>query len=751
MPFTLRLVFACALCALTLPLIAAESGTAARDGTNRPRIALVLGGGGAKGAAHVGVLKVLEEMRIPVDCIAGTSMGALVGGIYSTGATPAEIEQAIQGIDWGQVVGGQGFREKVPIEDKVYESGHASAIEFGLSQGKLETPTGLIRTQEIDDVIRSLVSRARYTADFDDLPIPYRAIATDMLAETTAVLDRGDLAVAMRASMAIPGAFSPVHLDGMLLSDGGLLNNLPVDVARELCGDVVIAVWLNSEPPAPEELGTAVSLIYRSLDVVINSNERASTESLGPSDIGIAVNTRDIKSGDFLRMAEAIEIGRAAAESHRTALARLSVPEDDYAAWTASLRPGKDGGPALAGVEVIGLERVNPDYVRSQIWHSKPGAPLDEDLIIADVERIYAVGDFERVEYSLVGAGNSPVLEIRPVEKSWGPNFVYLDWGLATDFESDLQALLRVDHTRNWVNRHGGRWRNTIQLGQQTVLATGFYQPVDTQQRYFLDSTIRLENSLEDIYVDGDRGARYIFRDVYGQIDFGLNLGTRAQLRAGIRSGVFSADVDTGIPQLPEISNERDTSLHASVVYDTRNNTGLPTSGMYLSARYRWGQDWLGSSLEYELAEAVMTRAFNLRGNSLNLILAGADNIDGDLPPNYSIRLGGVRTFPGLRQSELRGPKYWLAGATYLWELAEVQPLFGQSIYAGLRLTAGEMKDRYDGVDDGTLVGIAASLQGRTPFGSLLLSLGYINNNSLRLQFSIGRPLDEGSLLDSIN
>ena len=747
MLFTLRLVIASTFCAFTFPLLAA----AVHDSPERPRIGLVLGGGGAKGAAHVGVLQVLEEMRIPVDCIAGTSMGALVGGIYSTGATPDEIEQAIQGIDWGKVVGGQGFRDKVPIEDKVYELGHASPFEFGLSQGRLETPKGLIRTQEIDDVIRNLVSRARYTADFDDLPIPYRAIATDMLSETTAVLDEGDLAAAMRASMAIPGAFSPVELDGMLLSDGGLLKNLPVDVARELCADVVIAVWLNSEPPSPEDLGTAVSLIYRSLDVVINANEQASVESLGPSDVGIAVNTGDITSGDFLRMPEAIEIGRAAAESHRPALARLSVTEDDYAAWAASLRPGDDAGTLLAGVEVIGLERVDPDYVQSLIWHSKPDAPLDEDLIIADVERIYAAGDFERVEYRLVGASNNPVLEIRPVEKSWGPNFVYLDYGLATDFEGDLHALLRADHTRTWVNRRGGQWRNTVQIGQQAILATGFYQPVDTRQRLFLDATVRFENSLEDLYIDGDRVARYFFSDGYGQLDVGLNLGTRAQLRAGLRSGVFSADVDTGIQGLPEVANERDTSLHASLVYDTRNNTGLPTSGMYLAARYRWGQDWFGSSLDYELAEAVMTKAFNFRGNSLRLMLAGADNIDGDLPPNFSIRLGGIRTFPGLRQSELRGPRYWLAGAMYLWELAEVQPLFGQSIYAGLRLTAGEMKDRYDGVDDGTLVGIAASLQGRMAFGSLFLSLGYVNNDSLRLQFSIGRPLDEGSLLDSIN
>jgi NTE family protein len=719
-------------------------------GPERPRIGLVLGGGGAKGAAHVGVLQVLDEMRIPIDCIAGTSMGALVGGIFASGTAPEEIERAIQGIDWRKVVGGQGFRDKVPIDDKIADLGNANAIEFGLRQGRLETPKGLIRTQEIDDVIRSLVSTARYTADFDDLPIPFRAMATDMVSETSVTLDRGDLATAMRASMAIPGAFSPVEWDDKLLSDGGLLKNLPVDVARDLCADNVIAVWLNSAPPGDDELTTAVSLIYRSLDVVINANEQASVDSLQPDDIGIAVNTGDIRTNDFLRMSEAIDIGRAAAESQRSSLAKFSVSDDDYNAWKASLRSHDTNRPVLAGVDIIGLDRVSENYVTSLVRHSTADAPFDEDLVIADVERIYASGDFERVDYRFVGTGSRPTLEIRPVEKSWGPDFVSFDYGLATDFESELLASLRADHTRTWINRYGGQWQNTIQLGQKSLLSTSFYQPIDIRQRYFIDATARFDNSLEDIYLDGDRAARYFFREAYGQVDVGMNIGTRAQLRAGLRSGVFSADVDTGIPGLPEVINEKDTSIMASAIYDTRDNTGLPTSGMYLSARYRWGEDWFGSRQRYQIAEAVMTKAFNFRGNSLSLILAGAENVNGDLPPNFSIRLGGIRTFPGLRKDELRGPKYWLAGATYLWRLAETRPLFGQSVYAGVRLTAGEMRDRFDDVDDGTLMGIAASLQGRMALGSFLLSLGYVNNSTLRLQFSIGRPLDEGSLLDAI-
>jgi NTE family protein len=553
----------------------------------------------------------------------------------------------------------------------------------------------------------------------------------------------------MRASMAIPGAFSPVEWNGTLLSDGGLLNNLPVDVVRDLCGDVVIAVWIDSEPPVADELTGALALIFRSLDVVVDANERESIASLLPSDVGIAINTGDIGSGDFLRMTEAIEIGRTAAYSRRSELAQFSVSQEEYAAWTAQLRPVAKTEPMLAAIDIIGLDRVNPDYVRSLIRHSESDAPVDNTMIIADVESIYSAGDFERVDYRLTGPSDTPRLEIRPIEKSWGPDFLHLDYGLATDFGSDLQALLRVDHTRTWVNRHGGHWNNTAQLGQRSILSTNWYQPVDLAQRYFVEAALRYENSLESVYLDGDRVARYYFPELLGQIDIGMNMGARAQLRVGIRRAQFDADLETGLPGLPQVSGANDTSIRVSGVYDTRDNVVLPTRGLFASAHFRQSEDWFGGEQDYELFEAVVSKSFKFKGNSLSVMAAGAES-DGDLPPNYAIRLGGIRSFPGLRQNEFRGPSYWLIGSTYLWELAELQPLFGQSIYAGFRLTAGEMKDRIDLVDDGTLLGIATSLQGRTPAGAFLLSLGYVDNGALRLQFSLGRPLDEGSLFDEI-
>src|SRR5689334_10113522 len=240
LPAPLRALGALAIAAVifALPLVA-EGQQAASNG--RPRVGLVLAGGGARGGAHIGVLKVLEELHVPIDCIAGTSMGALVGGGYASGMRAAEIEQFVTRVDWKSVVGGVGSRELQPAEQKRFNDTSGS-VELGLKDGRIVPPSGLIASSRIEDVLRSYVAQARAVADFDRLPIPYRAVATDMLTGNMVVIGRGDIAGAMRASMAIPGAFAPVVTDQYVLADGFIVRNLPIDVTRDLCADVVIAV-----------------------------------------------------------------------------------------------------------------------------------------------------------------------------------------------------------------------------------------------------------------------------------------------------------------------------------------------------------------------------------------------------------------------------------------------------------------------------------------------------------------------------
>ena len=290
-----------------------DTGTDLR--TDRPAniataIGLVLGGGGAKGAAHIGVLRVLEEMNIPVDCVAGTSMGALVGATYAAGVPPELIESQVLAVDWAATVGGQGDRDRMSIRRKLESRPYTNNLDLGIKNGTIMGSGGLLNTQSIDNLLRTLVAGARNIDDFDDLPIPFRAVATDMVAGEMVVLGDGDLSVAMRASMAVPGAFTPVILDDKVLADGGQMRNLPVDIARDLCGDVIIAVSLATPPPTAADLSSGLALAGRSIDVMIEANSRAQLATLTERDVSIVVQMGDIGSGSFEQGAGRHSIGQ---------------------------------------------------------------------------------------------------------------------------------------------------------------------------------------------------------------------------------------------------------------------------------------------------------------------------------------------------------------------------------------------------------------------------------------------------------
>ena len=737
--------------ALLGPLCEPAAQDAPTTVAGRPSIALVLAGGGAKGAAHIGVLRVLDELRVPVDCVVGTSMGALVGATFATGMRAEEIQRQVLAIDWQRTVGGQGRRDRMPIKRKLATMTYTIPLEIGMNRSGVRMPGGLIVTQEIEQFIRTLVAPFRYTSDFDDLPIPFRAVATDMVAGEVVILDDGDLSEAMRASMALPGVFSPVTLDGKVLSDGGMMRNLPVDIGRELCGEVVIAVWMSSPPAEADGLTSAISLIGRSIDVMIGANERLAIESLTASDVAIDVPMGDIGTSDFTRIPEAVELGRRAAEGMREELSRLSVPEAEYFAWLEGLSRTQAPETALAEVRIVGTERVNPEYVRAQLENSAPGATMTPEAIAEDTERVYALGDFEAVDYTLTGPAGARVLEISPVEKGWGPNFFRFDLGLATYEGGDLFAILRLDHDRTWMNSRGGQWHNALQLGRQSLLESDFYQPLDVRQRFFVQPILFSQEKIEDIYVDRDRVARYELRERYAQADVGVNFGTTTQLRLGLRNGWHAAEVDTGVPALPELERTTDTSYQLRAFFDTRNSVALPTRGAFITSRYVDSDDSLGGEFDYSLVEALWMQAFGVRGdNSLSVAVGGADVLSGELPVTELFTLGGVRTFPGLRPGELRGSSYWTMGARYSWQLVDISPLSGQALYAGVRAQVGEMRKRFDGLEPEVLYGLSGSVSGRTPVGPFMFSIGYVDGGEWQVQFTLGRPVTEGSLFDEV-
>jgi NTE family protein len=728
---------------------AADSGQATQDAaaaSHRPRVGLVLAGGGAKGGAHVGVLKVLEELRVPVDCIAGTSMGALVGAGYASGIPAADLQTFVTGIDWKTVVGGLGQRDLQPIEQKRAGVTYSNSFELGLKDKHMLLPGGIVNTAGIEDLLRSYVARARMESDFDRLPIPFRAVATDMITGKMVVLDSGDIATAMRASMAIPGAFAPVVTDEYILSDGGMVRNIPVDVARDLCADVVIVVNLVEPSVQREKLQTSLQLLGRSTDVMIEANETLQLQTLTERDVRIDVHMGDIGTADFERVPDTIPLGETAARAMADRLKELAVPYEQYAAWRNRVTSRQDIEAKLADVRYEGLERVNPEYLEERA-KVEPGDRVDTVEISREAQRMSALQEFESVEYRFSGDPAEPVLEWLPREKRWGPDYLKFDLGMYASEGGDLAFVIYGKHTRTWINDLGAEWRNEVSLGYTNLLGTSFYQPLDVGQQFFVEPRLAFRRTWEDVFLDGDRLARYRFNDGGAGVDLGVNLGSQAQARLGYVYLRRKVDLDTGSPLLPE-NSFKDAGISFDFTYDSRDKPFNPTRGIAAALRYLDSNDSLGADRDWEQAELGLGIALPVRNDVVWVTLAGGSDLGSELPPDRKFAIGGPGSFPGYELGELRAAEYWTASGSYLWQVKEMLSIRGQALYAGLRLQAGRTYDRLDLVEEGEVYGASVYLTGRTMVGPLTVGIGGTSSDSWSLWVAVGRPVGEGTILE---
>jgi NTE family protein len=762
MSFVLRksrlMAFACGLsAAFALPMVpaGAQDQQPSADGPGRrPRIGLVLAGGGAKGGAHVGVLKVLEELHVPIDCIAGTSMGALVGAGYAAGLPASELETFMNGVNWKDVVGGIGRRPLEPIEQKRLAIAASSDVTLGIQDGHIVAPGGLTNTSGIDDLLRAYVARARMVADFNQLPIPYRAVATDMVTGTMVVLDHGDLATAMRASMSIPGAFAPVVLDRYILADGGQVRNIPVDVAREMCAEVVIVVNLVEPETPPEKLVEATQLVARSMDVMLEANENIQLATLTDRDVRIDVPMGDIGTADFLRVPETIPLGEAAAREVAARLSAYSVPAADYHAWRARVTTRQDVQAKVAAVQFEGLKRVNPEYLRT-LTSIRPGDNVNIEAISDDALRMSALNDIDTVAYRLDGDPANPALVWLPKESSVGPDVLRPSIGIYASGGGDFKFLMGAQYVEHWLNGRGGQWRSNLQVGYESLLSTSFYQPFDVAQRYFVEPRLFASRSVEDLYVDTERVAVYRFVDVGGDIDVGVNVGRTGQLRVGYLNAKRKGTVQTGIGNLPDVEKRipdfdtRDAGLVAGAMYDSRSADTFARHGLAAALEYVQSEESLGADRNWNRIEAGFRRAVPVGKNAMWVSLAGGSHFGDDtLPGDRAFALGGPRTLPAYQLDELRARSYWLADVEFLWRLVDLVPVKSQAIYGGFGLQSAGLYDRVDRVPDGEVYSVSAYLGGPTPIGTFTLGIGGASD-SWGFWLSLGRPVGTGSILNN--
>jgi NTE family protein len=468
-----------AIVVTSIPLCGHDNGIKEKS---RPKICLALSGGGARGAAHIGVLKVLEEYRIPIDCIAGTSMGALVGGAYASGSNIDTMQKLVSSLSTNALFVDNPPRDELNIRRKEEDYTLLFSPEMGLQGSVL--PKGIVSGVQLETVLRKLAAPGY--RDFDNLPIPYRAVATDLVSGKKVVFDKGEMAHAMRASMSVPVAIAPATVSQSMYVDGMLTENLPISVAQSMGADIVIAVNVGTPLLKKEQLGSITGVAGQMLSILTEQNVQKSIALLKPNDILISPELGDFATSDFDHLPQTISIGEDAARSLATKLAGLSLSPQEYSKYRNSLVATNSKDKRLIDfITFKDLKRVNPLYLDSLI-ETKVHQPIHQEILNQDLRRLYGTDDFEHVDYKIETKDDQHTLVINAVEKPWGPDYVRFGMGFNTDFQGDGQFALQGRLRKTWMNSYGAEWLSDIQVGSVNQIKTQWYQPLDTGQKYFI-------------------------------------------------------------------------------------------------------------------------------------------------------------------------------------------------------------------------------------------------------------------------
>jgi len=711
---------------------------AAPPALSRPRICLVLSGGGARGAAHVGVLKVLEELRVPVHCIAGTSMGAIVGASYASGMGTDEMLAEMAQITSERLFNDKPPRADQPMRVKADDSLPLAAPELGLNDGKLSLPKGLVNGVALEAELRRLI-KVRDARRFDQLPIPFRAVATSLGDGQMVVFDRGLLPTAMRASMAVPGLVAPLKVGDQLLIDGGLVRNLPVDVAREMGADVIIAVNLGTPLLRPDQIEGLHGVSMQTLGILTEQNVRLSLRQLRPQDVLIEPALGDFSAADFDNLIKAVPFGEAAAQQAAPRLQALAVPASDYAKLRRQQQSGEAAAlPVIAAVKIAGQRRVNAESI-VQTMQTQAGEPLDQDTVDLDMRRIYGSGDFESVRPELLDTGGVQTLVVNVTEKGWGPQYLRLGLSLSSDLGQDAQFNFYGQLRSTWLNSLGAEWRNDVVLGNDVVLASRFYQPLSPSQRWFVEPRVVYSDTPLYLYSEDVLAGLYRERTLGAGLDAGLNFSHYGQLRLGAYRGNSKLELSSGQLFLPK-NLEVDLGLvQASLRIDQLDSTSFARSGYLLALNALVSRTQLGASQDYDRYDAEVRAAFSHDAHTLRLALRGGGSTDADALPVYAMfRLGGFLNMSGFRLQQLLGTRFVYGRALYQARLGSV-PLF-EGVYAGLAYEIADMPQTVALNDRSSFQSGTAYLAADTPLGVAYFGVGHANQGTTAVYLYLGKP-----------
>lgn len=710
------------------------------ESVERPRIGLALSGGGALGAAHAGVIRVLEEIGVPIDYVAGTSMGAIIGGFYAAGMNADQIETVLRNADWNDLFSDKPPREERDMRRKLDDRGFLVRYKFGFKEGRLQLPRGAIQGQKLDLFLRSYALNLVATDNFDELPIPFRAVAADIETGEPVILGSGDFVSALRASMAVSGFFPPVEIEGRLLVDGGLANNLPIDVVRAMGADIVIAVDLPTVLKSEDELSSLVDVLGQSVSILIMRSTEEQLGTLRPDDLLIAPNLGDMSAADFERAVTAIEPGESAAWEVAARLRELAKSRGGHAAAQSSSPSAPISEPIRVDfVRVVNTSRLADDVITTRI-SLKPGDVLDVKALEEDIADVYGLDYFETVSYRVVTEGGRKGVVITAREKSAGLQSFRFGLNLENHFDGDSQYNIGVRYQNEGITPYGGELIVQGNVGDDLGGLVSFVQPLDPDARYLVIPAVTYLERDVAIFENGSQLAEVRTGTLTGSVRFARQFGEWGAASVGMKSGIGVNDVNIGDPMLVD-DDFKIGETFADFRYDKLDDVNFPRQGAVGVARFTQSLEEFNADSDFNQLEIAGSQAYSWNRNTGIIGLDTGFTIDGEAPTQNLFQLGGFLRLSGLQTNELGGQNFLLGQMIYYRNiLGSDVALFDVPVYVGGSLEAGNIYDSNDDIELDDVIAAGSMFIGADTFvGPVYFGAGAAERGNYSAFLFLGR------------
>jgi NTE family protein len=706
----------------------------AQEKHSRAKIGIALEGGGALGLAHIGVLQWFEDHHIPIDYIAGTSMGGLVGGLYATGKTPKELQEIVEQQNWDIIIGGKTPYRDLSFRRKEDSRDYPTFIQIGLKNG-FSLPAGLNAGHQISLLIDRETLPYASLKSFDDLPTPYRCVATDLVSGKEVIFRDGSLPQAMRATISIPGLFNPVRRDNQVLVDGGLVGNLPTDVVRNMGAEVVIAIHLEVSPVKPEEIQSFFSVLGRSVDVIVRENE---IRGLSKADLVVNVDLHEYGSLEYQKSQAIIAVGRQATEAKARVLEPFALNDQDWHAYLQARDARRRS--AIPTPQFIRVEGTNPDAAKHIENFLLPllGKPLDTRSLDGLLTRLTGIGKFDAIGYSEINDGTRTGLLIQVHEKSYAPPLLQFASEVDGSETADVSFTQAARLTLMDVTGYRSEWRTDLLFGNTYGISSELFKPLTSFSNFFIVPRISENYTQFKIYRRYDPLVDYGRNVANVGLDIGYGFNRFSEIRFGYEVGALDERLRLGVPQFPSISGRfGDAKLHFLV--DHGDDPIVPRRGYTAETTFRWYDTSPGAPQGFPTMEAQVQFFQPITTPASIFVTAqgGTTFSSREVGPIPQFFLGGPLRLAAYGTNELFGNQYYLFRIGYLHDLFTLPPFLGKKIYA---IGSYEFAKMYDfhaesGFPNDFNVGVLAE----TAFGPLVIGGSYGDSGHRKLYFQLGR------------